>query len=302
MNKQPQKIEFYKKRGVSDILSASMEFFKQNFLLLLKVSACILLPINILQAFFANNTLMALFDPLSYEYDANYFLGVGLNLVSYCVMTGVIYTILLYYNKRDTLEGITLTEMLNDIRRNSLKAFTLTLLFLLLIALFTFLGAILVAAAYTVNPAAGILIAFFLILCLFLLIFTVQVYPLRILENTGIMDSFSTSIRLGIKNIGKLLGTVLLIGLLTAVCQGVFSIPTIIIMVTRYILGIADSSSLTGITGLSILQYLSVVLLQFGSIFFAMFTMTGIAYYHSSVCDQAETLTTTHIVDNFENL
>lgn len=195
-----------------------MEFFKQNFLLLLKVSACILLPINILQAIFANNTLMALFDPLSYEYDANYFLGVGLNLVSYCVMTGVIYTILLYYNKRDTLEGITLTEMLNDIRRNSLKAFTLTLLFLLLIALFTFLGAILVAAAYTVNPAAGILIAFFLILCLFLLIFTVQVYPLRILENTGIMDSFSTSIRLGIKNIGKLLGTVLLIGLLTAVC------------------------------------------------------------------------------------
>ncbi|MCD8165927.1 MAG: hypothetical protein LUE93_07240 [Bacteroides sp.] len=73
-------------------------------------------------------------------------------------------------------------------------------------------------------------------------------------------------------------------------------------MVTRYILGIADSSSLTGITGLSILQYLSVVLLQFGSIFFAMFTMTGIAYYHSSVCDQTEALTTTHIVDNFENL
>lgn len=139
-----QKIKLYKIRSFSQKLNATIEFIRQNYLVLGKTILLVISPVAVITGLLLSQYMRFIFnsisaedvqsitDPFSFIFNPSYVGFIILALVSGLLNISIIINYLRIYNKRNPDE-ITVTEILNESWRGILPLFGLTILSVILI-------------------------------------------------------------------------------------------------------------------------------------------------------------------------
>ena len=141
MESQKPKIAMYVKRNFGEKLSASFDFIKENWKLMLKFTTYLLLPICLIQALSLNGmmgymTVLADLSGGSVSSDASlmmsffsyYSLYMFVFLIGTIALTSLIYALIRTYNERDErLQGVTLGMLRPMLLRNVKRLVVMTL-------------------------------------------------------------------------------------------------------------------------------------------------------------------------------
>lgn len=135
MESQKPKIAMYVKRNFGEKLSASFDFIKENWKLMLKFTTYLLLPICLIQALSLNGLMgyIAVLTDLSgggglsdaslmMSFFSYYSLYMFVFLIGTIALTSLIYALIRTYNERDErLQGVTLGMLRPMLLRNVKK-------------------------------------------------------------------------------------------------------------------------------------------------------------------------------------
>ena len=193
MESQKPKIAMYVKRNFGEKLSASFDFIKENWKLMLKFTTYLLLPICLIQALSLNGmmgymTVLADLSGGGVSSDASlmmsffsyYSLYMFVFLIGTIALTSLIYALIRTYNERDErLQGVTL-GMLRPMLLRNVKRLVVMTLFGLLLYLF---------------------------------------------EDISVMESLKKTFRLGFATWGGIFLISLIMGLIAGILQGVTMMP-----------------------------------------------------------------------------
>lgn len=196
MESQKPKIAMYVKRNFGEKLSASFDFIKENWKLMLKFTTYLLLPICLIQALSLNGmmgymTVLADLSGGGVSSDASlmmsffsyYSLYMFVFLIGTIALTSLIYALIRTYNERDErLQGVTLGMLRPMLLRNVKRLVVMTLFGLLLMVL---LGVIMGFMAALLWPVLFLVIPFVIILAVPFALWA----PIYLFEDISVMIS-----------------------------------------------------------------------------------------------------------------
>lgn len=310
MESQKPKIALYAKRSFGEKLTASFDFIKENWKILLKFTTYLLLPVCLIQALSMNGIMSEtasasnIIGTSGYSNPAilaSYFSYYGLHMLVYMIGTtlliSMVYALIRTYNEREErLEGITL-GMLRPLLFSNMKR----MLIVMLIGLFFLIcfGAVAVVI---------IMVLPLLLILLFPLFFAVIVplalwAPIYLFEDISVMKAFQKSLRLGFATWGGIFLVSLVMGLIASILQGVTMMPWYIATLVKYIFAMSDTGSeLTVSAGYNFILYLLGIIQAFGAYLAMIFTVIGIAYQYGHASEKMDNITIESDIDNFDKL
>ena len=227
MESQKPKIAMYVKRNFGEKLSASFDFIKENWKLMLKFTTYLLLPICLIQALSLNGLMgyIAVLTDLSgggvssdaslmMSFFSYYSLYMFVFLIGTIALTSLIYALIRTYNERDErLQGVTLGMLRPMLLRNVKRLVVMTLFGLVLMVL---LGVIMGLMAALIWPALFLVIPFVIILAVPLALWA----PIYLFEDISVMESLKKTFRLGFATWGGIFLISLIMGLIAGILQG----------------------------------------------------------------------------------
>jgi hypothetical protein len=313
MNQQSPKIAFYTKRSFSEKISATFDFLKKNWKVILKYTTFLILPVSILQALILNKVVEVAFKVQlmqkagedSWEmlkgtlFKADAIASYGLILlctvVGSILLTSLLYALMQVYNEHEEgLKGITFSDFKIRIIKNAKR-------FLYLIPFF--LGIMIVAYAILfclilITPVTLFLTIPLLLVCAVpLALFT----PIYIFEDISIMRAFIKSFRLGFATWGGIFAIGLLFGVIVYILSVIASVPWYVAFMVKQVFIFSDvQSGITVSVGYGVILYIFAVIQTFGSYLAEIFIETGLAYQYSHAREKIDHISSKENTDNFE--
>jgi hypothetical protein len=291
-----QKIEFYKRRSVGEVLSAAADFLRQNWKILYKNILIIGVPLAILQGIFLRNyvaiTLTATFNGL-------FFLNALAVFIVFLLLSLFLYsitaTIINRYGEGTLTENAKWVDLKEEVYSYAGKTFLIgVLLFIAIFVLSIFAGIIIggmaafsavVAVVFTII-IVGLFIAFAPGLSLIL-------FPAYFHGETA-WSSFTTGISLGFRHWGTTFLVLLVSGIVTAVFSVVLSVP----------FQLWQSFNLlfpAGVIGM-IISYIFAILSSLAGLISIPVLLVFLSFQYFNVVEKEEGVSVQSGVDEFDNL
>ncbi|MDR2859562.1 MAG: hypothetical protein LBV64_04130 [Mediterranea sp.] len=289
MKLQGPKIVFYVKRPLAEKISATFDFIKENWKVLLKYNTYLILPICLVQAIIANTMMSAIYssqvlqhlrsdDWLSYGlvFWVSYGLMILCSLAGSVLFISIVYALMKQYSEREErLAGITFADLkpglLRGLKRSLLMILFIGVIILLAVAIIILLG---IVSRYTVFLAVPLLLASMIPLLLFA--------PVYLFENTHIIRAFIKAFRLGFATWSGVLVIAIVMGVISAILSCIASIPWTVASVVKYIFFLSDTQNeVTISSGYNFMQYVFAVIMSFGSYLAGIFVIVGNAYQYA---------------------
>ena len=233
------KIELYKSRTLSERFSATADFVQENWKLYLKNVCYIGIPLGLLMGYFMHRYMIDVFSNIN-VYSPMGPPAINWGIYSLTMLTSALFSLficaltgsILYNYAKETLsENTTFSELKEKIFPFMGKMLLLGLIFLIVIAVFSFLFGDLVTSLALSGKTAlvGIITLFFVLLFFALLIvflpFLLLLYCPIFFDNASIWQALKKSMRLGFKYWASTFGTGLLGILLVMVTSYIIVAP-----------------------------------------------------------------------------
>ncbi|KAA6344472.1 hypothetical protein EZS27_007918 [termite gut metagenome] len=308
MNPQESKIIFYAKRSFPEKINATFEFIQENWKVLLKYSAYLILPICLIQAITVNAITDLIYYPQTVQnagnwlaygpvFFVNYGLTVLLGLAGSLLSISIVYTLMAKYNEREErLAGIAFAGLKPGLLKR-LKRGLFVMLFTVVIL--SLAGGVIVLLGVVSRYTLLVSIPLFVASTIPLLLFT----PVYLFEEIGIMRAFAKTFRLGFATWMGVLIIFIIMGVISSIVSAVVSIPWIATSVVKYIFLLSDMQDETAIsTGYSLMHYAFGVIMAFGSYLSGIFVTVGLAYQYAHAREKAGNGSLVDNIDNLEQL
>ena len=298
MESQKPKIAMYVKRNFGEKLSASFDFIKENWKLMLKFTTYLLLPICLIQALSLNGmmgymTVLADLSGGSVSSDASlmmsffsyYSLYMFVFLIGTIALTSLIYALIRTYSERDErLQGVTLGMLRPMLLRNVKRLVVMTLFGLLLMVL---LGVIMGFMAALLWPV----------------LFLVIPFVINLFEDISVMESLKKTFRLGFATWGGIFLISLIMGLIAGILQGVTMMPWYIGTIVKSIFAMSSGGSEATVSvGYNFMLYLLAIVQAFGAYLAMIFSLVGLAYQYGHASEKVDNIMVESDIDNFDKL
>lgn len=310
MESQKPKIALYAKRSFGEKLTASFDFIKENWKILLKFTTYLLLPVCLVQALSMNGLMREtasaseIIGTSGYSNTgmlASYFSYYGLYMLVYMIgmilLVSMVYALIKTYNEREErLEGITLGMLWPLLFRNIKRLLIITLVGLLLLVSICIVAGVLV---YQVPLLAILFVPLFFAVIVPLAIWA----PIYLFEDISVVKSLQKTLRLGFATWGGIFLVSLVMGLIASILQGVTMMPWYIATLVKYIFAMSDTGSeLTVSAGYNFILYLLGIIQAFGAYLAMIFTFIGMAYQYGHATEKMDNVTIESDIDNFDKL
>lgn len=311
MESQKTKIALYVKRSFGEKLSASFDFIKENWKLLLKFSTYLLLPLCLIQALSLNGLMhgiLAWGDSTGGAFGYNeavsplglmsyYGLYMLLYMVGTVLLTSLVYAVIRAYRERDErLEDMTLGMLKPLLLRNVRKLILVVLLGILLL-IFAGLAMEFISKLFPFS-------IFLLVLCFMVLVLPLALWaPVCLFENISVTGALVKSYRLGFATWGGILSIMIVMGIVAGILQGVTMLPWYIGIIIKTVFTAAESSSAAvNSAGYNFMLYLLAIVQGFGTYLAMIFTLVGLAYQYGHASEKLDNVTVESDIDNFDKL
>lgn len=318
---QRPRIELYVRRTFSEKLSATFDFISENFRPLFKYLSAFLLPLCAVAGLcytvmFGQLGDLAGLDETAvspvYDLGINYAVMMGVSLVSFVVLTAVVYTLMqLYWAREGRLVGIVYSEISPSLRVNLTKMFRLTGV----LALFGVAGVVLVVIVFAVGAGMFLtvtspgLIAFLLILAYALLLLALVPLtlsaPAYVFGDMTVWQAVRQAYRLGIRVWGGLVGMFVVLSLVVQLVSMALGLPFLILSGLKMVslVGLeSDGMRFAGTYWFTFVTYLSGVLFMFGTYMAMALVQVGAAFYYGHAAEKIDGVAMDMAVERFETL
>lgn len=308
MNSQNPKIALYVQRPFGDKLTATFNFFGENWKVLLKYSIYLILPICVVQALFmntfmggymglvTNNSSGEIFSSASASFWLSYGLLIFLSAIGSLVMSSLIYALVKIYNDRENrLEELTFAELKPVLFRCMRRLFMIGLFGIgLSIVVFAVMGILVMATPLTLLLTIPLLFAAIIPLAIF--------PPIYIFEEIDISGAFIKSLRVGFSTWGGIFSVAFVTGLISNVLYGVASIPWYGMFIVKMFLTTSSGQEAMTSIGYSAVNYLFGIIMVFGIYISCIFPILGLTYQYGHSCEKMEHTSIVDDIDKFEQL
>ena len=307
------KIEFYRRRDFSEKMNVTFAFIRENWKPLLKYSFYLIMPVCLVQTFAMNSffntyidlmtnsaTGMGTFEGSASSVVANYGIVMFCTMIGGAIMSGVIYTLMQTYAKRENrLIDVTLDDFKDDFVRNAWKYLRLILLFffayIVIVSIMIFMAFI---SVYTLALTIPIFIA-----CILLCVPLMMIFPICIFEDKiSIVDSIKKSWRLGTATLWGMLGLIIVLSIISSVIQSITMMPWYIAEVVGMVFSLSSESMIAQSVIYKFLLYLLGLLQSFGMYISMIISIIGLAFQYFHAREKVEGVTIESNITNFGNL
>ncbi|MDL2257087.1 hypothetical protein LJC06_02645 [Bacteroidales bacterium OttesenSCG-928-I14] len=302
------RIPLYKKRNLSETISDSMQFMRENWKTFFRCVLIIGAPIAIIYGFFMNRYMgdamnMSLnenADFTSLNVGINYILTMLFSMLLYLAAFSTAISLLKYYEKKDLNTMVFQIDLMPKILDSSWRLFLLNFVVWLMVVLILALAAGIVFAISAASASMAIVVGviFYLLLFAGMIALAPSImlmnYPL-IIEDLSIWDSIVKGFKLGFKNWGTTIVLILLGGLILGVISLIFS-GAHILWVT-----LATSVFELGIIG-TIISYLLSIISSLSMVITFPILAILLAFQYFSIIDKTEGKSIQAEIDHFDSL
>ena len=301
------KIQFYKQRTFSEVVTTTFDFIRENWRPILTYMVYILLPFSLVQAlinneFYKVSGFTGFAQAASYGYETNevsviiYALAMFLfNIVGMLLYYSLVFTLIELYNRRvDGLSGIGWS----DIRPILWPFFRKALAISLVISLGIFIIGLVMALFVVVSPWTLVATIPAIIAVLIPLTFA---YPGYLYTKDKLLGSLSHSFALGWRCWLSIFGVSLLTGLLSGVLQTITSMPFQLTFLFNAITA-SNGSSESMSPMMSFLFYLFGVLQTFGAYIASTISPLSVSYRYAHAKEKYDGVTVESDIENFDRL
>jgi len=307
------KIEFYRRRDFSEKLNVTFAFIRENWKPLLKYSFYIIMPVCLVQTFAMNSFFSTYIDLMSASaigtggfYGsassvlANYGILIFCMMLGGAIMSGVIYSMMQTYAKRENrLVDVTLDDFKDNIVRNTWKYLRLLLLFtfvyIIILSVMIFLAYI---SVYTLALTIPIFIA-----CIILVIPLMLVFPVSIFEEKiSMIDAIKKSWKLGTATLWGMLGLMIVLYIISSVIQTITMMPWYIAEMVGMVFSLSSESMITESFIFKFLLYILGLLQSLGVYISMIIGIIGLAFQYFHAREKVEGVKIESNITNFGNL
>ena len=297
------KIVFYQERTFGDKFNVTFEFIKQNWKLMLRYFAYVVLPLSFVAEFFMEammkNVMTLATDPeelmnLIPSYGGFFLVSIAV----YLWMGAVSFSLLQVYNARpDGLQNIVFADFKPLLGRNAWRLVKSGLALSLVLLVVMILAGCLFALQMPVIAAVVYLF------CMALMIPFVLFAPVYVFEDIPLWQAFARSFRLGWHTWSGIFALGLVLMILTAIISFVCTLPWECYLLKSFFVvnqGNADSA-FNGVPFM-LLQYLLGVLMMLARFLLLAIFYVSISYLYSHAAEKLDQMSVAEGVDHFEEM
>ncbi len=317
MEQKFQKIELYKERLFGDKFSATFDFVKENWRVVLRFMNYLVLPVCLLQSLGMDSVFGAAFTNAASDGTINNGQLIHM-LVSYvvyivCVMLGtlfvtaIVYGLMRLYDERpNRLSGLTLKEFRPLLWRLIKRSFVLGLAMIPLVLVFGGVVVGIYIALFSIDPALGVLLMlpfyFGVIAVLLPLMLAMPMYLMN--DNETAYGAIFKGLRYGFNTWGGLFGIVFVVGMIAYVVATVVMMPYMVVLIIKGVMATSDEpqTGFMATVGLQALVYVLGIVQAFGVYLVYALNYVAVGYHYGHVMEKFEGVSVAHGVDNFETM
>ena len=301
------KIQFYKQRTFSEIVTATFDFIRENWRPLLTYMVYILLPLSLVQALINNEFLKVsgftgFAQAASYGYNMNetgiiiYALAMCLfNVVGMLLFYSLIFSLIELYNRRsEGLSGIGWSDIRPILWPFFRKSIAMSLvIFIGILLACAIMGLGVVMSRWTLVVTIPVFIA--------MLIPLTFAYPAYLYGKGKLMETLPHSFALGWRCWLSIFGVSVLTGLLSGVLQTITSMPYQLTLLGSAIMASGNSGeSMSPL--MSFVFYLFGVIQTFGAYIASTIIPLSVAYLYAHAKEKYDGVTVESDIENFDRL
>lgn len=304
-------IPLYKERAFGEKISATFDFLTGHLKLWLKCCLYLFLPLSLVQALALNGMFGSVMDLGMMEtgdtavdgytgiikFVLSYFGYIFFMFVGGLLMSAFIYAMISHYRDNDnSLEGVTLRDMAQQIKSNFWRGLRVGLL---LAGLFVVWCVLIGVTAITVVLPILLVVGLIAVCVPISLAMPVCMFEG---DNTA-WGTIKRAFRLGWSTWGGTFLLMLVIGLIANILQGICSAPWYIVWMVKTIFEVDGShAEITQAGWFGFLYYLFAVIQAFGTYLAMSLTVTALAYQYGSAAEKMDAVSVDEDIDKFENL
>lgn len=302
MSTNNSKISLYKIRTAGEVIGDTFAFVSNNFKVLFKYVIYLMLPLCLLLAFAFNGYMSAASSLSSLsENSANVdmselwgMLGqmgcyILLSLLSQMVMVSLIFAIMRHYEASEQgLQGMRLSDLKPLLTFNMKRSLALIGVSLLLVLL---LGVIIGAMAWLIRVWAVLMLLIIVLILMGPLVLLTPVYLME--EQLSVWGAIRKALSLGMATWGKVVGVIIVVAIICAIIQTIFSLPWYVLVLAKMVQGMEGAAEgvFTGSVGYDILAYLAALLMILSAMLTYVVIYVCEAYLYGHAAEKHNQLT-----------
>lgn len=323
MEEKKERVRLYVVRDFGQKLSATTDFLRANWKVLLKYLTYFLLPISLIQALGLNGFMDGYITSLQgitaghggnddFSMIMSFAIGllsyVGLAMVGGLLLESALYAIIRFHDENE--KDLALIEWI-DIKKyfwQGIRRLLVLMLigFGLLAIFFLFVGLLAVVMGET-GIILGV-IGFYLIMFIAIIAlapFFVLVSPTYIFQDDlNVLTAIKKSFRYSFSTWGGTWAIILVLGFLTNIVSGITTTPWYVAEMVKMFLGISDSEAGAFADSYiySFILYLLAVVQCFGNYLVSLILYIGFAYCYGHAAEKLDGVTMDSNIRNFQSL
>ena len=325
------KVDLYRARTFGQKFSATFDFIKENYKLLLKACFYLVLPLCLFQAFALerfisvvvdNNVAVAVDNADSDGALGTLLVNTGLSylMLIVCLVLGSIllssicFAMIRYYNESPTrLQGVTLRDLKPLIIQCMKRSFLMGLVFsvawvviIIILGLFAFIFFEVTSNDQFPNVLIGI--GLFFLVIIGLLVAFVPAYlswPVYIFEDDeNVFSSIRRGWRLGVHSFWSLIGLLLLMGIVENFLQMVTTLPWYFMYLAKVFISATNEGATSVVNSpiYNFVEYILSVIMNFGTYLATTLTIIALAFHYGSVAEEVDGVSVEESIQNFDQL
>lgn len=325
------KVDLYRARTFGQKFSATFDFIKENYKLLLKACFYLVLPVCLFQAFALerfisvvvdNNVAVAVDNADSDGALGTLLVNTGLSylMLIVCLVLGSIllssicFAMIRYYNESPTrLQGVTLRDLKPLIIQCMKRSFLMGLVFsvawvviVVILGFFAFLFFEVTSNDQFPNVLIGIGLFFLVIIGLLVAFVPATVsWPVYLFEDDEtVFSAIRRGWRLGIYSFFPLIGLMFIMALIENVLQTVTTLPWYFMYLAKVFLTAANAEevSIASSPVYNFVEYILSVVMNFGTYLATILTIIALAFHYGSVAEEVDGVSVEESIQNFDQL
>lgn len=325
------KVDLYRARTFGQKFSATFDFIKENYKLLLKACFYLVLPLCLFQAFALerfisvvvdNNVAVAVDNADSDGALGTLLVNTGLSylMLIVCLVLGSIllssicFAMIRYYNESPTrLQGVTLRDLKPLIIQCMKRSFLMGLVFavawvviIIILGLFAFIFFEVTSNDQFPNVLIGIGLFFLVIIGLLVVFVPATVsWPVYLFEDDEtLFSAIRRGWRLGIYSFFPLIGLMFIMALIENVLQTVTTLPWYFMYLAKVFISATNEGATSVVNSpiYNFVEYIFSVIMNFGTYLATTLTIIALAFHYGSVAEEVDGVSVEEGIQNFEQL
>jgi len=306
------KIKFYTTRTLSQKLTVTFEYLRENWRPLLIFSFYLILPVCLFQAFAMNAYMRFAFsagvesasgnliDPI-FSFIWNFGMLVILLLLGNSVLYALVYSLMTEYEKRDNrLMDIKLADFKTSLIRNIGKILRVNLF---IGGIATLLCTIVVLLAVSMTETLFLTLPVLLIGGVAVIVPINLFIPVYIFEDIPFFEALRKAFRYGFSAWGEIFVIVLVLGLMGNIISSVTMMPWYIVLVFGEIFSLAEpDSAINASIWYQFITYLLGIVQSYGMYVSYILSAVGIAFQYFHIREKKEGISFNADIRNFDQL